>query len=52
VSTQNQVVTALKEIMEGRGAFSRDQLEFAGNVIDEAKSLAKAAIPIAEARHE
>lgn len=36
--------TALRRIAEGRGAFSRDQLTFAGNVIEDAKRTALAAI--------
>lgn len=35
---------ALKEIAEGRGTFSRDQLTFATSVIEEAKATARAAL--------
>lgn len=35
---------ALREIAQGRGAFSRDQLTFAANVIRESKQIAQDAL--------
>lgn len=42
------LLNALKEIAEGKGAFSRDHLTHASNVIDNMKGIAEKAIAIEE----
>ena len=49
ITTQRaELLEALKLIAEGRGPFSRDNLQFACNVIEESKAIASAAIAKAE----
>ena len=39
-----ELLGALERVAEGKGAFNRDPLEHASNVIDEAKATARAAL--------
>lgn len=47
---RDELLEALKEIAECKGAYSMDRLEHATNVIKEAKAIAEAAITKAEER--
>ena len=40
----DELLTALERIAEGKGAYNRDPLEHASNVIDEAKAIACVAL--------
>ncbi len=48
VNAYDDMLTALKEISKGAGAFSRDPLEHATNTIEEMKEMAKEAIAKAQ----
>lgn len=50
IAAAPDLLAALKEIAQGRGRFSNDQLEFASNTIESMKAIANAAIAKAEGK--
>ena len=51
-SKTDELLTALKEIAKGEGAYSRDQLEHCVNAVENMKNLAKQAIKLVEPEKE